>query len=321
MNHIVVTGGAGFLGSHLCRALLDRGDRVTAVDNFSTGRRSTIAQLVDHPRFTLRTADINTLGCFADLDRVTHIVHLARPGSPVAAARHPVTTLRTSSTGTLAALDLAAAHGARIVLASGAGAREGPRELTCGTAASVHTAGNHLIESAARHYRGTDTGIVRPFEVYGPHLWPGDGRATAVICAAAIRDQTLYLTGHDTPHLVYVTDAVDAITRMLAADDPGPIDIAGPAVALTEFARAAIDLTGTGWLETTPTTDNEPGTPPPDLTCTHTTLGWRPTTALGVGLHHTLDWMRTALSATHLGLGRADPRRSVFLAPPAASRG
>lgn len=294
MNHVVVIGAAGFLGSHLCRALLDRGDRVTAVDNFSTGRAATIASLTEHPRFTLRTADITMLGSFADLDHITHIAHLARPGSPVAAARQPAATLRAASTGTLVALDLAAAHNARIVIASGTNAH--PRSLGLDrwwtTAASVHAAGNHLIESAARHYRDTNTAIVRPFEVYGPHLWPGDGRVTAMICAAALRDQTVYLSDRDSRAFVYVADTIEALLTMLDTDTPGPIDLAGPAIPLTEFAHTAFELTGRGWLETVPTAPAETTVVPP----TRALLGRQPRTTLRTGLHHTLDWMHAVLT-------------------------
>ncbi|MEV0045185.1 NAD-dependent epimerase/dehydratase family protein [Nocardia rhamnosiphila] len=183
MNHVIVTGGAGFLGSHLCRCLLARGDRVTAVDNFSTGRAATIADLTGHPRFTLRTTDTTAFGAFTGLDAVTHIAHLAHPGSPVA-ARDSAAVLRAACTGTLAALDLAAAHDARIVLASGPEPVNSSRTAAFGP----HRTGHHLIETAAHHDRRADTGIVRLFEVYGPGLSPGDGRDTATICAAALRD-------------------------------------------------------------------------------------------------------------------------------------
>ncbi|MGV9636463.1 NAD-dependent epimerase/dehydratase family protein [Nocardia rhamnosiphila] len=302
MNHIVVTGGAGFLGSHLCRSLLGRGDRVTAIDNFSTGRATNIADLTGHPRFTLRPTDTTAFGAFTGLEGVTHIAYLAHPGSPIAAARDAAAVLRAACTGTLAALDLAAAHNARIVLASGPG--PGNQSVnSCRTAAfEAHRTGHHLIEAAAHHNRCTDTGIVRLFEVYGPGLPPGDGRATATICAAVLRAQTLYLTGNETRSFVYITDAVDALVRMLDTNIRGPIDIAGPVAGISEFARTAIALAGAGWLEHTSAAATTV-TAVPNLTHTHDSLGWRSTTDLPTGLHSTLDWMRTIVTG-------AQPSRS-----------
>lgn len=294
MNHVIVTGGAGFVGAHLCRHLLARGDRVTAVDNFSTGRATAVADLLDHPRFVLRTADITAVGVFTGLDTVTHIAHLAHPGSP--ATGHPA--LRAACTGTLAVLDLAAAHEARIVLASGPDPRAGSSNDRRATQFDIQRAGHHLIESAAHHHRHTDTGIARLFEVYGPGLSPGDGRASARICAAALRDQTLYVTDNPARSFVYIADAVDALVRMLDTDTPGPIDIAGPALEVSEFARAAIALAGSGWLESTAAVATT-GTAVADLTRTRTGLGWQPTTDLPTGLHHTLAWMRTLITKSH----------------------
>ncbi|WP_416563929.1 NAD-dependent epimerase/dehydratase family protein [Nocardia testacea] len=292
MNHVIVTGGAGFLGSHLCRRLLARGDRVTAIDNFGTGRAANIADMVDHPRFTLRPTDTTAFGAFTGLDEATHIAHLAYPGSPVAGARDWAAVLRAACTGTLAALDLAAAHNARIVLASGPDPASAPVRTRRAAAFAAHRTGHHLIETAAHHDRRADIGIARLFEVYGPGLPPGDGRVTATICAAALRAQTLYLPDNPILSFVYITDAVEALVRMLDTDIRGPIDIAGPLLKVREFARTAITLAGTGWLECTSSATGL-GTPTPNLDCTHDSLGWQPTTDPATGLHHTLDWMRT----------------------------
>jgi len=296
MNHVLVTGGAGFLGSHLCRALLARGDRVTVVDNFSTGRAANIARLIGHPRCALRPTDTTVPRAFADLDRVTHIVHLARPGRPGAAARQPFAALGSAFTGTCAALELAVEQGARIVLASGTDSHlRTPTAYTYRVAATrVHAAGNHLIEAASRRYPGANVGIVRPFEVYGPHMWPGDGRVTAMICAAALRDQTVYLTDQHRHSFVYVADIVSALLAMLDTDIRGPVDLAGPAIELAEFARTACELAGNGWAETVPVRADESGdvdTVPP-----RNQLDWEPTTTLRTGLGHTLDWMRSIVS-------------------------
>lgn len=296
MNHVVVTGGAGFLGSHLCHALLARDDRVTVIDNFSTGRAAAIARLIGHPRCTLRPTDTTVSGAFADLDRVTHIVHLARPGSPTTAARHPLAALGSAFGGTCAALELAVAQEARIVLASGTDSHlRTPIAHTYRVAATrVHAAGNHLIEATTRRYRGANVGIVRPFEVYGPHMWPGDGRVTAMICAAALRDQTVYLTDQHRHSFVYVDDIVAALLTMLDTDIRGPVDLAGPAIDLAEFARTACELATTGWLETVPVRANESSDA--DSVPPQNQLEWEPTTTLPTGLGHTLDWMRSVVS-------------------------
>ncbi|MGW0005346.1 NAD-dependent epimerase/dehydratase family protein [Nocardia grenadensis] len=299
MNHVIVTGGAGFLGSHLCRRLLRRGDRVTAIDNFSTGHAANIADITGHPRFALRPTDTAAFSAFTGLDEATHIVHLAYPGSPGSGARDSAAVLRAACTGTLAALDLAAAHDARIVLASGPDPESEPVRRRRAAAFEAHRTGHHLIETAARHDRRTDSGIVRLFEVYGPGLPPGDGRATATICAAALRAQTLYLPDNSIRSFVYITDAVDALVSMLETDIRGPIDIAGPMLEVREFARTVIMLAGTGWLECTSSVA-EPGTAVPNLGRTRDSIGWRPTTDLATGIHHTLDWMRTFVGEARL---------------------
>ncbi|MEV6134709.1 NAD-dependent epimerase/dehydratase family protein [Nocardia sp. NPDC051990] len=296
-NHIVVTGGAGFLGSHLCRALLARGDRVTAIDNLSTGRRVAIENLTAQPHFTLRTADVSTPGAFADLATITHIAHLACPGSPKATVRRPTDTLRAASAGTLAALDLAASRGARIVVASGPESNGDPRNTGQAGDFQVHALSTLLAEVIARHYSGVDVGIVRPFEVYGPHQWPGDGRIAATICAAALRDQTVQVIDSDVRSFVYIADTVDALVAMLDSTTTGPVDIGGPAAVTTaEFAHTAIALAGSGWLEIAPADLSAPTAHSPDLDRTHALLGWRPSRPLGDGLRYTLDWMRTILS-------------------------
>ncbi|WP_280232392.1 NAD-dependent epimerase/dehydratase family protein [Nocardia cyriacigeorgica] len=319
MNHVVVTGGAGFLGSHLCRALLACGDRVTAIDDLSTGRASTIAHLHAHPWFALRKADVTAVGAFADLDSVTHMVHLAGAGGSDI-RRRPVETIRAASTGTLAALDLASARSARIVV-SGAHATPSGGRARIATGGSeldrLRAAAELIAESSARHYPDANVGIVRPFEVYGPHQRPGSGIG-ATICAAALRDQTVYLTDDEARSFIYVADVADAVIAMLDSDIPGPVDIGGPMIALSEFTRLTIDLAGRGWLETPPSPESgagpdippgvaatvRSGTRPPNLIHTHAVLGWKPTTSLPTGLCCTLDSIQAVLSASRTGEGR-----------------
>lgn len=255
----------------------------------STGRMASVEKLMAQPQFTLRIADVTEPGVFADLVDVTHIAHFA--GSGGSAARRPIEMLRAASTGTLAALDLAARCDARIVIVTGV-----PEALTAPAAASYvlgrhglensclavafdATAAGHIVaEAAACYCESANVGIVRPFEVYGPHLWPGDGRVTSTICAAAVRDQTLELADGDRRSFVYVTDAVEAVIAMLDSAAFGPVDIGGPYPLTTAaFARTAVDIAGSGWVEVAPA-GGANVTRHPDLTRTQSLLGWRPTT-------------------------------------------
>lgn len=306
MNHVVVIGGAGFLGSHLCRALLQRGDRVTAFDPLSAKRAAAMRDFGAHPHFAFRCADSKVPGTLAGLGAITHVAHLGHGGS---AHRDPIEVIRAASAGAMAALDLAVAHGARIVIVSGAhgGTTRRPRFTSRLDAESVRGAAELITETTARHYPGARVAIARPFEVYGPHSRPGAG-VGATLCAAALRDQTVYLDDEERS-FVYVTDVVAALIALLDSEIAGPVDIGGPMVTLSEFARTAIALAGRGWVECaaprrTSSAGSDglalrvastPGARPPDLARTRRLLGWEPTTSLHEGVHHTLDWMRTAL--------------------------
>ncbi|MGW0047684.1 NAD-dependent epimerase/dehydratase family protein [Nocardia cyriacigeorgica] len=314
MNHVVVIGGASFLGSHLCRALLERGDRVTAIDAIRPDRAAVLRDFGVHPRFAFRRANVTVPGTSAELGPITHIAHVIDRGG---AGNTPTEMIKAARTGTLAALDLAVAHQARIIIVSGApdsGRASGLPAFGANEFGRLSNSAVHIAELTARHYPSARVGIARPFEVYGAHLWPGAGVA-ATICAAALRDQTLYLVD-DERSFLYVTDAVAALISLIDGEIRGPIDIGGPAVALSEFARTAIALTGRGWVECTPLTrtggaSRRYGAAPcgaqasvprtPDLARTFRLLGWRPTTSLHEGVHHTLDWMRSALRTDPAG--------------------
>ncbi|WP_171050008.1 NAD-dependent epimerase/dehydratase family protein [Nocardia cyriacigeorgica] len=310
MNHVVVIGGASFLGSQLCRALLERGDRVTAIDAIGPDRAA-IRDAGAHPRFAFRRANVTAPGTFAELGPITHIADVVPRGS---AGSAPAEMIRAARAGTMAALDLAVAHEARIVIVSGvpgSGRTGGRPAVGAIEFERPSDAAVHIAEMTARHYPGAHVGIARPFEVYGAHQRPGTGVA-ATICAAALRDQTLYLVDEQRS-FVYVTDAVAALICLLDGEIHGPVDIGGPTVTLSEFARTAIALTGRGWVECAPSTrtggasrrDDPCNVAPcgarasdsrtPDLARTFQLLGWRPTTSLHEGVHHTLDWMRAAL--------------------------
>jgi nucleoside-diphosphate-sugar epimerase len=312
-RHVVVTGGAGFIGSHLCRALLDGGDRVTAIDNLCTGNYDNIRAIVDRPGFGFREADITSTDAYAGLTGVTHVAHLACPASPRANSAMPVETIRAASVGTLNALEFAARYNARIIVASSSEIYGDPqvhpqREDYRGNTDLVgrfaaYTEGKRVTEAAAAvHQRmGTNCGIVRPFNAYGPLMWPDDGRAVSSFCAAALRDEVLRIDGggRQTRSFVYIADMVDALTAMLDSDAFGPVNIGSEdEITIAELAELVVEMAGRGRLEIAPARDFQVNVRRPDTTRIRELLGWHATTPLREGLSRTLDWMADVLAPT-----------------------
>ncbi|MEU1957342.1 NAD-dependent epimerase/dehydratase family protein [Nocardia rhamnosiphila] len=306
-NHVVVTGGAGFIGSHLCRALLERGDRVTAIDNLSTGHRENLTALLPHPRFRLIVGDITTVSVFAGLAEVTHVVHLACPASPKANSAMPLETIRAASLGTLNTLELAQRHSARAVIASSSEIYGDPQihpqpEDYRGNSNpvgpySAYTEGKRLTEAAAaaHHRMGTNVGVVRPFNVYGPNMWPEDGRVVSSFCADALAGKTLQIHngGTQTRSLIYITDFVDGLVAMLDSDEFGPINLGSDdEITIADLARLVIDVAGTGAVELTPGRHEVVTVRRPDTRRARKLLDWAATTPLRAGVTDTLAWMR-----------------------------
>ncbi|MEV0032690.1 NAD-dependent epimerase/dehydratase family protein [Nocardia sp. NPDC050793] len=306
-NHIVVTGGAGFIGSHLCRALLAHGNRVTAIDNLSTGHRENLSDLQARPEFRLAVADVTSPVAFAGLAEVTHVVHLACPASPKANTAMPLETIRATSLGTLNALELAHRNHARAVIASSSEIYGDPQvhpqtEDYRGNTNpigpySAYTEGKRLSEAAAaaHHRTGTNVGVVRPFNVYGPNMWPDDGRVVSSFCAAALAGQTLQLHngGTQTRSLVYVADFVTGLTAMLDSDEFGPVNLGSEnEITVGDLARLVIELAGSGAVEVSPGRSDVVTVRRPDTTRARKLLGWEASTPLRDGIAHTLDWMR-----------------------------
>ncbi|GAA0411009.1 dTDP-glucose 4,6-dehydratase [Acrocarpospora corrugata] len=309
-GRIVVTGGAGFIGAHLCSALLARGDRVTAVDNLLTGRSAALDLLRQSEGFAFVEHDVTEP---LELEGpVRAVVHLAGLASPVAFFAMPLETLRVGSIGTLNVLELARAKEARFILASSSEVYGDPeqhpqKETYRGNVdpvgpRSAYDESKRFSEAATVAYRrhhGLDTGIVRPFNVYGPGMWPDDGRIVAAFSAAAIRGEPLRLhgDGKQTRSLCYVGDFVQGLIKMLDSDLAGPVNLgSADEASVREIAELVVEISGTGKLEFLPARDQDVNLRRPDLTRAREDLDWEATTSLRDGLAQTVAWMREQLA-------------------------
>ena len=301
-QRVVVTGGAGFLGSHLCEALVARGDHVVAVDDLSTGVEANVSSLVDNPAFELVVADVSrALPVEGPVDAV---MHFASPASPPDYLARPLETLAVGSEGTRHALTLAAAHGARFVLASTSEVYGDPlvhpqAETYWG---NVNPVGVRSVYDEAKRFaealtmawhraRGTDVGIVRIFNTYGPRLRPGDGRVVSNFLTQAIegRPLTVYGDGSQTRSLCFVDDEVAGILALLDSDLTGPVNIGNPdELTVLELAHAVLSLTGSpSTIAYEPLPADDPTRRRPDITVARRELGWEPVVALEEGLRRT----------------------------------
>jgi len=298
----VVLGGGGFLGSHLCDQLLDRGDQVVCVDDFSTGRRSNVTHLHGHPGFTLVEADVST-GLPVE-GPVTGVFHLASPASPPAFLSRPLETLAVGSEGTRHGLELARRHGARFLLAStsevyGEPAVHPQSESYWGNVnpvgpRSVYDEAKRFAEALTMaHHRalGTDVAIARIFNTYGPRLRPDDGRVVSNFLLQALRGEplTVYGDGSQTRSLCYVGDEVRGLIALFDSDLTGPVNIGNPdEYTVIQLARAVVELLGSSsTIIHLALPVDDPTRRRPDITLARDALGWEPTTGLEDGLART----------------------------------
>jgi dTDP-glucose 4,6-dehydratase len=307
----LVTGGAGFLGSYLCEALLAEGYSVLAVDNLLTGRESNLAHLARESRFELRRLDI--IQPF-DAGAVDYVFHFASPASPVDYMVHGVETLQVGSLGTFHALDAARRHGAKFFLASTSECYGDPlehpqKETYWGNVnpvgpRSVYDEAKRFSEAATmayhRYYK-LDTRIVRIFNTYGPRMQLNDGRVIPNFMKQALRgeDLTVYGDGSQTRSFCYVTDEIEGILRLARSQEHQPVNIGNPnEFTMVECAQRVIAVTASkSKLAFEPLPQDDPRQRRPDISRARALLGWEPKTGLETGLRLSLDYFRQAVAA------------------------
>ncbi len=314
-HRTVVAGGAGFLGSHLCDQLIERGDHVICVDDCSTGSRDNIADLLGHDRFRFIEHDVVRPGLDDRLDDLfggaaaTRVMHLASPASPPEYLRRPIDTLDVGSTGTRRLLELARRHGARFFLASTSEVYGDPLvhpqpESYWGNVnpigeRSVYDEAKRFAEAMTMAYHRTydlDVRIVRIFNTYGPRMQADDGRVVTNFVNQALRGEplTIYGDGSQTRSFCYVDDEVAGLLALLEGPVMGPVNIGNPCeFTMLELADLVIELTGSASeIEHRPLPSDDPKLRRPDITIAREQLGWEPGVPLRVGLAHTIAWFR-----------------------------
>jgi nucleoside-diphosphate-sugar epimerase len=307
MKRVVVLGAAGFLGSHLCDYLLNRGDAVVGVDDLSTGSLENIVHLKDNPRFSFIPGDICSE--IAVTGTVDAVLNFASPASPPRYQAIPIQTLRTGSIGTENALRLAMEKNARFVMASTSEVYGDPTvspqpESYWG---NVNPIGERSCYDEAKRYaeaicmaykreHDIDLGIVRIFNTYGPRLDPKDGRVVSNLVTQAIlgQDLTIYGDGSQTRSFCYVSDEVRGIISLMDTSHNGPINIGNPnEFTMNELAELVIELTGTkSNIRYRPLPTDDPLRRCPDISLASELLDWRPEIQLREGLAMTIQWFR-----------------------------
>jgi dTDP-glucose 4,6-dehydratase len=308
LKTVVVTGGAGFLGSALCDRFVADGWRVVAVDNFCTGAAANVAHLADDPRFELIEANVSD--GFDVAGSVDAVLHFASPASPKEYQRLAIETLRVGSVGTMAALQLADRKGARFLMASTSEIYGDPlvHPQTESYWGNVNTLGPRSMYDEAKRFseaatmtwrdkRGVDTRIVRIFNTYGPRMAHDDGRVVPNFVCQALRGQplTVYGDGSQTRSFCYVTDTVDGIMRVLLQGDHMPYNVGNPAEhTIEQFAKTVAELAGGTEVTLEPLPGDDPKRRKPDITRI-SSLGWQPQVPLADGLQATVDYFRSKL--------------------------
>jgi dTDP-glucose 4,6-dehydratase len=305
LRRAVITGGAGFIGSHLCDRLLQRGMRVVCLDNLLTGSIDNVAHLFSNPRFSFRHYDV-TEYLYVE-DEVDAILHFASPASPVDYAQMPIETLKVGTLGTHKALGLARAKRARFLLASTSEVYGDPEvhpqsEEYWGNVnpvgpRSIYDEAKRAAEAFVMAYHnahGLDTRIARIFNTFGPRMRRGDGRAVPAFITQALAGEplTVFGDGSQTRSLCYIDDLVDGLERLLAADCHLPVNLGNPGeltvLELAELIRRLVG--GDSPVELRPLPVDDPRRRRPDITRAQRLLGWSPRVGLEEGLARTVSW-------------------------------
>jgi nucleoside-diphosphate-sugar epimerase len=304
-QRVVVTGGAGFVGSHLCEQLLALGDEVVCVDNFVTGHIDNVAGFVGQPGFSLLETDISE-GLPVE-GAVDAILNFASPASPPDYLALPIETLMVGSAGTHAGLQLARRHGARFIQASTSEVYGDPQEhpQTESYWGHVNPIGPRSVYDEAKRFsealtmayhrtHGVDVGLVRIFNTYGPRMRPGDGRVVSNFIVQALRGEplTVYGDGSQTRSFCYVDDEVAGILALLRSDVVGPVNIGNPTeMTMLELAALVLEVTDSkSAVEHLPIPVDDPTQRKPDITLAGDVLGWRPEVDVRVGIERTARW-------------------------------
>ncbi|HXG21003.1 MAG TPA: UDP-glucuronic acid decarboxylase family protein [Methylomirabilota bacterium] len=310
MARVLITGGAGFIGSHLCERFLAEGDEVICMDNLITGSADNIAHLFPNSRFSFVPQDVtNYIYVKGPLDA---ILHFASPASPIDYLELPIQTLKVGSLGTHKALGLAKEKGARFLLASTSEVYGDPlehpqKEDYWGNVNPIGPRGVYdeakrfaeAMTMAYHRFHGVQTRIVRIFNTYGPRMRLRDGRVVPNFISQALtgEDLTVYGDGSQTRSFCFVSDLVDGIVRLLRSDYDGPVNIGNPAeLTVLEFAHRIIELTGSrSKVAYKPLPVDDPKVRQPDITLARQLLGWEPKVSLREGLETTIAYFKEKL--------------------------
>jgi len=308
---ILITGAAGFLGSHLCDRFLAEGHEVVGMDNFLTGSPDNIAHLKDEQRFSFVTHNVSQ---YIDMtghagDGIDGVLHFASPASPVDYLELPIQTLKVGSLGTLNTLGVAKKHGARYLLASTSEVYGDPEvhpqtEDYWGNVNPIGPRGVYdeakrfaeAMTMAYHRFHGVDTRIVRIFNTYGPRMRPGDGRVVSNFIVQALRGDpiSVYGDGSQTRSFCYATDEVDGIYRLFMSEEHDPVNVGNPdEFTILELAELVIGMTDSrSQIEHLPLPEDDPKVRKPDITRAREKLGWEPKVKLREGLEKTIPHFR-----------------------------